>query len=67
VKAALQDGTSQRGQGHYIGRSPKAPAWPEVLEKPQYEQHHHDYHHHDYHGADHPSPPPPDGFPRQAW
>jgi hypothetical protein len=24
-----------RGQGHYRGRSPKAPARPEVLEEPQ--------------------------------
>jgi hypothetical protein len=56
-----------RGQGHYRGRSPKAPARPKVLEEPQYEQHHHDYHHNYYYCADHPSPPPPDGFPRKAW
>jgi hypothetical protein len=50
----------KRGQGHYKGQ-------PGILEEPQQEQHHYDYHHDDYHRTDHPSPPPPDGFPRQAW
>jgi hypothetical protein len=52
-----------RGQGHYRGRSPNAPARTGVLEEPQYEQHHHDYYHNDYHRADHPSPPPRTGSP----
>ena len=48
------------------GRDPVEPR-PGVLEELQYEQHHHDYHYNDYHRADHPSPPPPYGFPREAW
>jgi hypothetical protein len=61
---AMEWRPKKRGQGHYKGRSSKAPARTGVLEEPQYEQHHNDYYHNDYHRADHPSPPPPYGFPQ---
>jgi hypothetical protein len=59
-RASEEGYPKKRDQGQYKG-------WPGILEKPQQEQHHYDHHHNDYHCADHPSPPPPDGFPRQAW
>jgi hypothetical protein len=65
-KAALELGRKSAAHASIEARVRKpGPYWG--LEELQYEQHYNDYHHNSYYCAGHPSPPPPDGFPRGAW